>query len=276
MLHIDLPQDTTTSLHRAFAGLPRSIDTAQLLAHLVRAGAVLPVDAVRRLLEFRSSPYASSAMLITGLPVDDDLPPTPADGGPVRGKPGQISECAILSIAVLLGDPVAYRAEKDGTLVQNVYPTPEQKDSPSNESSAAPLGFHTELTFSRTATDRPLHVGSPDFVLLLGLRCPDDRLAGTAVVDARQVCARLDERHRTVLRTPQFQLRAPYSFTRDGDGSRPWSPPVALLRGPDDAPSLAFDLACGVRTLSGDAEVAIKALTEVCDDPDLIEQVQLR
>lgn len=276
MLHIDLPQDATTSLHRMFAGLPSSMDTPRLLAHMVQAGAVLPMDAVQRLLEFRASAYAPAAMLITGLPVDRDLPPTPTDGQPVTGKPGQVSECAILSIAVLLGEPVAYRAEKDGTLVQNVYPTPEQKDSPSNESSAAPLGFHTELTFSRSATDRPLHEASPDFVLLLGLRCPADRLASTAVVDARQVCARLDERHRGVLRTPQFQLRAPYSFTRDGDGSRPWSPPVALLRGPDDAPSLAFDLACGVRALSGDAEVALKALTEVCDDPDLIEQVQLR
>lgn len=276
MLHIALAHDTTTSLHRIFADLPRSIDTGQLLAHLVQAGAVLPVHAVQRLLEFRSSPYAPAAILITGLPVDDDLPPTPADGRDVTGKPGHVSECAILSIAVLLGEPVAYRAEKDGTLVQNVYPTPEQKDSPSNESSAAPLGFHTELTFSRTAPDRPLHEGSPDFVLLLGLRCPDDRLASTAVVDARQACAQLDERHRTVLRTPEFQLRAPYSFTRDSDGSRPWSPPVALLRGPDDAPSLAFDTACGVRALSGEAEEAVKALTEACHDPNLIEQVQLR
>lgn len=276
MLHIALSGDTTSGLRQAFAGIPQSADTGRLLAHLVRAGAALPVEAVQRLLEFRSSPYASAAALITGLPVDRDLPPTPADGSPLVDKPGRISECAILSIAVLLGEPVAYRAEKDGALVQNVYPSPAQKDSPSNESSAAPLGFHTELTFSRSAPDRPLHVGSPDFVLLLALRCPDDRLASTAVVDARQVCARLDDRHRAVLRTPQFQLRAPYSFTRDGDGSRPWSPPAPLLRGPDDAPSLAFDTACGVQALSGEAQEAVKALTEVCHDPDLVEQVQLR
>jgi L-asparagine oxygenase len=276
MLHIALPHETTTGLHRAFAGLPRSLDTAQLLARLVQAGAVLPVEAVQRLLEFRSSPYAPAAMLITGLPVDDDLPPTPVDGGPAPDKPGQVSECAILTVAMLLGEPVAYRAEKDGALVQNVYPSPEQKDSPSNESSAAPLGFHTELTFSRAAPDRPLHVAGPDFVLLLGLRCPADRLASTAVVDARQACARLDDRHRAVLRTAQFQLRAPYSFTRDDDGSRPWSPPVALLRGPDDAPSLAFDTACGVRALTGEAQEAVTALTEVCQEADLIEQVRLR
>jgi L-asparagine oxygenase len=276
MLHIVLPPDTTAGLHSAFAALPRPLATGQLLAHLLQTGAALPVRVVQRLLEFRSSPYVSPAMLITGLPVDDDLPPTPVHAGPAPDKPGQISESAILMIAVLLGEPVAYRAEKDGALVQNVYPTPEQQDSPSNESSAAPLGFHTELTFSRAAPDRPLHVGSPDFVLLLALRCPDDRLASTGVVDARRACARLDDARRAVLRTPQFQLRAPYSFTRDADGSRPWSPPVALLRGPDDAPSLAFDTACGVRALSGAAQEAVTALTEVCRDPDLVEQVRLR
>ena len=177
---------------------------------------------------------------------------------------------------ILFGEPVAYRAEKHGALVQNDYPTRSQRDTPSNESSAAALGFHTELTFSRAAAERPLHLASPDFVLLLGLRCPADRLASTVVVDAGKACGRLDERYVATLRAPQFQLMAPYSFTRDGDGGRPWSPPVALLRGPAQAPSLAFDTACGVRALSADAEEAVTALTEACNDPDLNESVQLR
>jgi L-asparagine oxygenase len=277
MLRIDLPGDVTDRLRSTFAELPLlSKDTERLLARLLQACSVLPVDAVQQVLGFRASPYADTALLITGLPVDADLPPTPTEGAPEPVKDGQVSDCAILSIAVLLGEPIAYRAEKNGALVQNVYPTRSQKDTPSNESSAASLGFHTELTFSRDATDRPLHLASPDFVLLLGLRCPADRLASTAVVDAQKACARLDDRQLATLRSPQFQLMAPYSFTRDGDGSRPWSPPVALLRGPDDAPSLAFDTACGVRALSGEADAAIKALTAACNDPDLGESVQLR
>ena len=277
MLRIDLPESATDRLRARFAdvpALPAGID--DVLAHLLQACGALPVAAVRTLLGFRASPYADPALLITGLPVDRDLPPTPVDGTTTPAKTGQVSECAILSIAVLLGEPVAYRAEKDGALVQNVYPTVAQRDTPSNESSAVSLGFHTELTFSRTAPDRPLHVGSPDFVLLLGLRCPADRLASTAVVDAREACARLDERQLAVLRAPQFQLMAPYSFTRDADGSRPWSPPVALLRGPADAPSLAFDTACGVRGLSADADAAVAALKEVCEAPEIGESVQLR
>jgi L-asparagine oxygenase len=277
MLRIDLPKDTTGRLRDAFAALPPlSGDTDQVLAALLQACALLPVDALRQLMVFRASPYAEPAVLITGLPVDDDLPPTPAEGTPDPAKHGQISDRAILLIAVLLGEPVAYRAEKNGALVQNVYPTRSQKDTPSNESSTASLGFHTELTFSRAAADRPLHLASPDFVLLLGLRCPTDRLASTAVVDARRACARLDERQLATLRTAQFQLMAPYSFTRDADGSRPWSAPVALLRGPADAPSLAFDTACGVRALNAEADEAITALTDACNDPDLGESVQLR
>jgi L-asparagine oxygenase len=277
MLRIDLPETVTDRLRACFADLPAlTAGTDEVLARLLQASAVLPVNVVRHLLTFRASPYADPALLITGLPIDPNLPPTPVDGSTGEPKPGQVSECAILSVAMLLGEPVAYRAEKDGSLVQNVYPTVAQKDTPSNESSAASLGFHTELTFSRAAPQRPLHLASPDFVLLLGLRCPTDRLASTAVVDARRACARLDERHLATLRTQQFQLMAPYSFTRDGDGSRPWSPPVALLRGPDDAPSLAFDTACGVRALSTKADEAITALKRACNDPDLGESVQLR
>jgi L-asparagine oxygenase len=277
MLRIDLPDHVTDRLRGAFASLlPFSGDGEQLLTQLFQACCLLPAETLRQLLSFRASPYADPAVLITGLPVDDDLPPTPAEGAPEAAGNGRISECAILSVGVLLGEPIAYRAEKNGALVQNVYPTRSQKDSPSNESSAAALGFHTELVFSRAAADRPLHLASPDFVLLLGLRCPADRAASTAVVDARKACARLSEQHLAALRTHEFQLMAPYSFTRDRDGSRPWSPPVALLRGPADAPSLAFDTACGVRALSPRAEAAVKALADACNDPELQQSVQLR
>lgn len=277
MLKIDLQEDVTGRLQEALAQLPAFPgDTEQLLADLLPTCALLPREARRQLLLFRASPYAPSAMLITGLPIDRDLPPTPAEGARNPVKPGQVSDLAILTVAVLLGEPIAYRAEKDGAVVQNVYPTLSQRDTPSNESSAAPLGFHTELTFSRSTADRPLHEASPDYVLLLGLRCPPDRMASTTIVDARSACARLDERHQATLRAAQFQLMAPYSFTRDGDGSRPWSPPVALLRGPEDAPSLAFDTACGVRPLTTEADEAIAALTDACNDPELNESVQLR
>jgi len=277
MLRIELPEDVTQRLYEALEGLSPSEDREQeTLADLLTIGALIPRGALQQILAFRASPYAPSAMLLSGLPIDDDLPPTPIEASAQPVKPGRISDLALLTVAVLLGEPVAYQAEKHGVLVQNVYPVPSQRETPSNESSDAALGFHTELTFSRTAPDRPMHEASPDFVLLLALRCPEDRLAGTSVVDTRAACRRLGARHLAALRSPEFRLRAPYSFTRNGDGSRPWSPPVPLLHGPEDAPSLAFDTACGVRALTVEAEDAVAALTAVCTQPDVGETVHLR
>jgi L-asparagine oxygenase len=276
MMRTSLSLDDAERLRDSFAALPpRSRDIEEFLARLFGACAALPVAAMRQLLTFRASPTAHSALLISGLPIDEDMPATPAEVG-ASGKRGQISECAILLIAVLLGEPVAYRAEKNGVLVQDVHPASSSRELPSNESSAVGLGTHTELVFSRAAPERPLHVAAPDFVLLLGLRCPEDRLATTTVIEARDICTRLPQQHLRALRTPEFQLRAPHSFTRDTDGSRPWSTPTALLRGPGDAPSLAFDTACGIRALSTGAAEALAALRATCENPAVQTNVQLR
>lgn len=275
MLRIDLSEDVTQQLERHFARLSPQCDMDTFLAYLLQAASLLPIEIVKQLLLFRAAPHAPGAMLVTGMPVDRDLPATPTGETKLPYKPGRVSEQAILCLAILLGQPVAYRAEKNGVLVQDVFPTRTHESAPSNESSAISLGFHTELTYSHRAPEQPYHVAAPDFVLLLALRCPADRLASTSVIEARDICNRIDEQQLALLRQPLYQLQAPYSFTQDGDGTRPWSPPVALLYGPTDAPSFAFDTACGVRALSPDAEVALDALRSACSDPTIQMSVQL-
>jgi L-asparagine oxygenase len=234
----------------------------------------LPVELLSALLAFRAAVDVPATLLVTGVPVDNDLPPTPmgeADGS-VTAAP--VSERALLLMAVLLGEPVAYQGEKQGTLVQDVFPIREFESAPSNDSSATELGFHTELTFSAAAPEQPLHVSCPDFVMLLGLRCPPDRAATTMTVDSRAICDRLAEGQLAALRAAQFQLRAPHSFVRAGE-PRPWSKPVPLLHGTPAAPSFAFDLACGVRALSSEAAAALDALRSVCGDPAVQTAVRL-
>jgi L-asparagine oxygenase len=273
---VDLGDDVTMRLRHEFDRVPSlSEDMEGALARLLRSSAHLPVEVVRRLLWLRAAPQTSGALLVTGLPVDDDLPPTPTEDAAPPFRSGSVSECAILSIAILLGEPVAYQGEKDGSLVQDVFPTRSQREAPSNGSSAIFLDFHTELTFSRQAPEQSFDAGCPDFVLLLGLRAHPERAATTLVIRAEDICRRLTVSQLAALRDRQFQLQAPFSFTRNGDGSRPWSPDVALLRGPAGAPSIAFDTACGVRALSPEAEEALGALRAACADRAIQASVQL-
>lgn len=264
-------------LQRELQRLPAAGDDLDgLLAALLQAASHLPLDAVRGLLRFRAAPQAPGAVLLTGLPVGEDLPPTPTDR--VRASPmaGSASERAILLVAILLGEPVAYAAEKDGALVQNVFPTRSQRSTPSNESSAIGLEFHTEVIYSTATPAQSFDVAAPDFVLLLALRSPPDRSAVTSMVDARDLCRALDPAHLAVLRQPWFRLRAPRSFMGAGDAPRPESPALALVRGPADAPTVAFDIACGVRGLSPEAVAALDGLRRACADPALQRRVQLR
>ena len=274
MLRVDLPPPVTEELCAALRALPVPADEPEeLLARLLRLTAHLPVELLSALLSFRAAIEVPGTLLVTGVPVDGDLPPTPTheDG---TSTAGPVSERALLLMAVLLGEPVSYQGEKQGTLVQDVFPLREFESASSNDGSAIELGFHTELVFSRSAPEQPLHVACPDFVMLLGLRCPTDRSATTMTVDAEAICQRLAESRLGALRQPQFQLRAPHSFTRDG-GPRPWSAPVALLHGSPEAPRFAFDLACGVRALSAEATVALDALRRACADPAIQTRVRL-
>lgn len=276
VLRVDLSEGVSSQLRSHLAGLSTPADDLEAaLPHLLQATALLPTETVRRLLSFRANPYAPAALLVTGVPLDYNLPPTPTEPTVPPYKQGRISECAVMLFAMMLGEPVAYAAEKSGVLVQDVFPTKAQQATPSNESSSAPLGFHTELVFSPQAPDRPYHLSAPDFVLLLGLRCEPDRSAETLFVEARDVCAVLSRQQLDCLRGAHYRLIAPYSFTRGAAGHRPLSPLVPLLRGPVEAPSLAFDSACGVQASSPRAADALAALVAACEMETVHQKVQL-
>src|SRR5262249_3052178 len=147
----------------------------------------------------------------------------------------------------------AYRAEKNGALVQSVFPVETERDAPSNESSASTLNLHTELAFSRRNPTRALDMDSPDFILLCCLRGDPDHTAATPVVPLDNLCAGISSVLLRVLSEPRFEHRAPYSFTRDEPGSRPWMGPAPILRGQGWERRAAFGLACGTRGMDAEA-----------------------
>jgi L-asparagine oxygenase len=219
------------------------------------------VEACERLVQRQGSEVA---LLIRGLPVDPNLPPTPIGGA--EHKPTHVSEAVLLGVAGRLGNPIAYRDEKDGALVQNVFPHPDDRASPSNASSEVSLDLHTEIAFVRDEPHWRTYEISPDFLLLLCLRPAPKGDACTRVVAANALLSSITLEERHILESPRFRLRAPYSFTRGGDKTRPWSDFVPLVHA---GGMIAFDLACGVRASDEDSQRALDALRRSAGNPSL-------
>jgi L-asparagine oxygenase len=216
------------------------------------------LDALRRL--ERGTSHVG--VWIRGLPVDEDLPPTPMRA--TAGKRTCVSEAVVMGTAGELGDPVAYRHEKEGELVQNVFPLPEERASPSNSSWEVDLDLHTEVAYIRDAPRWDTYDSSPDFLLLFCLRAAPRADAFTRVISADTLLKRVTAGQRRILEMRRFRLRAPYSFTRAEGVERRWSDPVALVH---DGGTIAFDLACGTQAVDADAQCALEALREAARDP---------
>jgi L-asparagine oxygenase len=237
---------------------------------------MLPPDVVAALRTLAEQHSRECALLLVGSVASDrPRPPTPGSLGDLIAAATVQADGVILGIALLLGEPVAYAAEKAGALVQNVFPVRAEEQSPSNEGSLLPLELHTELVFSRDRPEAALDRDSPDFLVLSCLRADPETAVTTVIVDGRDLCRQLSPADVSTLRQPRFEVRAPYSFTRDGDGSRPWIGPTALIKGAHTHPSLAFDLACGTRALDEDAERALLATRLAAGDPAIHSEVRL-
>jgi L-asparagine oxygenase len=137
------------------------------------------------------------------------------------------------------------------------------------------LDLHTELVFSRRNPTCPLDAESPDFILLWCLRGDPGGTAETLVLTVDDLCAELHPSSLDVLSQARFELRAPYSFTRDEPGDRPWVGPVPLFReGPKRL--AAFDLACGTRGIDEGAENALNELRKAAQTPGIIKRLHLQ
>jgi L-asparagine oxygenase len=258
--------------HLPFVGWdPRREDT--LAAIRAVASVSLPVTLNQSLTAMRNGEYDRGALLVRRLLTDSLNLPTPLE--PVARPTDRlafISEVIHLGIGLVLGEPLAYQAEKSGVLVQHVYPVESEKNAPSNESSASTLDLHTEIAFS---THRLESTDSPDFVLLLCLRADPWREAATLIAELGDLCAELSDKELLVLEEPRFELRAPYSFTRTLQGQRPWFGPIPIIHNDNGVLTGAFDLACGCRGIDSDAQGALEKLRAAALAPRATARVHL-
>lgn len=199
------------------------IAEARLLSH------DLPASLRKSLATYRRDPGRTGALLIRGLPVDESgLPETPMVSGSAQRK-ATVPAALLMLVASTLGDPIAFRPEKSGSMVQDVVPVPGSEEFQGNEGSVL-LTFHNENAF---------HQHRPDYVLLFCLRADHERVAGLRTVSIRQVYESLSDEHREALFSTEFVTGAPPSF----GPARGESEPHAVLTGAPEDPDVMVDFA---------------------------------
>ena len=154
----------------------------------------------------------------------------PADARPAAAPADKdrTSEFVLLTVARRLGQPVGYRPEHGGELVQNILPVRGSESRQLSTSSKVELLFHTEAAF---------HPHRPRYLLLLCLR--GNPQARTTLASIREIVRMLPLGVRRTLFEPRFRTAADESYV----GTRPTQLGLALpvLSGHWDQPNLVFD-----------------------------------
>ena len=231
---------------------------------------------LRQLFAYRNDPSAPGVLHITNVPIDDVIPPTPTNARRTADKQTYISEGSLLGIAQILGEPLGYRNEKDGEVIQNLAPVKSESESTSSESSKIDLGFHTDLDFDAEDTEKPQNITNADYILLICLRQDPEKKACTLYADARDIMSRLTGEQLDILRQPLYQFGAAYTFTGKVGEDRIWSPPTPIIKGPQGFPEITLELACGVRGLTEEARAVLMDVANVCEQPDIAQRVYLK
>ena len=244
-------QDDAIQTERIARGLCRgpqdAVDSPAWIAAVRQASCSLPHRLSGVLRQFRRDPGPTGSLVLHGLPVDQDrLPPTPATKGSSQ-RTYSVPAALLMLAACELGDPVAFRPEKSGALVQDVVPVPGSEDFQGNAGSVL-LSFHTENAF---------HQHRPDFVMLLCLRADHDRTAALRVASARELVPVLSSTAVTALFQPEFITSPPPSFGAAGDTTAPH----AVLTGAADDPDIRLDTSATV-ALTPQARMALEEAAE--------------
>lgn len=158
----------------------------------------------------------SPALVIRNLPMEDLLPPVPADGFRPPSKEKAISEVVLLGIGAVYGVPFTYKQEKKGRMPAEVVPIAGHESAQSN-ASRHDLHPHSDNQFLR---DDYL----PEALFLYGLVSSE---AQTIVYPAAEIVAALRPGVLDELQKPNFQIKSPASFNFGGYDI--WTPPRPLL-----------------------------------------------
>ena len=219
-------------------------DDEVFVAVAARAGRLFAPGLDHALTAFLEDPGPAGALLLRNVPIGG-LPPTPATPtAPTDKDLG--TELALLAVARHLGEPVGYRPEHGGSIVQNLVPTRADVGRQTSTSSGVDLAFHTETAF---------HPHGPSHLLLLCLR--GDPTAATTVASIHDLLPGLQPATIEALRRPEFRTAVDESF--GGAPGVPYGPARPVLGGADERPWLCWD----AELTTGETPEARAALDEL-------------
>lgn len=266
MSHLVLDDSTRDNITSHLVDLSNPYTNPRRFSAQVRPGlSMIGTDALTKIHDFATSPDSPAVMLLENLPTDPDLPPTPLDGVINYENRTFVGEAVTYGLGKLIGEPIGYTTEKDGDVLHNLIPAQGAETTQSNRGSKVFLNFHNDSVYDESGW---FHTYNADFLVLYGHRADPLRQAETIYIDAKTLCAVLDDDDVAELRKPQFELAAPSNFTMLlNNGEKVWSRPGGVISGPEDAPEISV-AANGTRGTNPRAEAALNNLKALCDKPE--------
>nr|WTB09067.1 TauD/TfdA family dioxygenase [Streptomyces antimycoticus] len=252
-IHLDLPerQEVKRLAEKLTETAPGLLDEPNWLATARDLSCVIPVALRTALRNFSADSGQAGAIQIHGLPVGP-LPPTPARRESVE-RSTTLPASVLVLCAMVLGEVVAFEAEKRGALVQNVVPVPGEEQVQSNAGSVD-LEMHIENAF---------HPHRPDFVALFCLRQDLDEEGGLRIASIRRAIGLLSAEQRRILAEPRFRTDPPPSFNGSGRTAA-----LGILSGAYEDPDARVDFHATTPLDAGAARAMAalrEALESVCD-----------
>ncbi|MEW2080262.1 TauD/TfdA family dioxygenase [Streptomyces sp. NPDC005283] len=202
-----------------------SATSTQLLERVAQSAGEFS-DALRH--HCRPVDTADGLFVLRGLEVDDEAVGRTPSGWATAGDSGAVHDIALLLLATVMGNPIAWEGQQDGRFVHNIVPSPGHERAQTGASSTVLLSPHTEDAF---------HPGRAH-LLMLGCMRNHDNIATTAASIRR---TRLADEDFDILTRPALPI-LPDDAYAEAQGYADQAPPaVPTLFATEEGMTLRFD-----------------------------------
>ncbi|MGW0555941.1 TauD/TfdA family dioxygenase [Streptomyces sp. NPDC002926] len=202
-----------------------SATSPQLLERVAQSAGEFS-DALRH--HCRPVDTADGLFVLRGLEVDDEAVGRTPSGWATAGDSGAVHDIALLLLATVMGNPIAWEGQQDGRFVHNIVPSPGHERAQTGASSTVLLSPHTEDAF---------HPGRAH-LLMLGCMRNHDNIATTAASIRR---TRLADEDFDILTRPALPI-LPDDAYAEAQGYADQAPPaVPTLFATEEGMTLRFD-----------------------------------